>query len=313
MGRDEQWFRRFFETAADQGAAAVEEGVDDRYQWPDDVDPEIAGRYKTPAELARAKREGDAAVTRATQEAASARQELEAFRAEQETAQQQWQDPLQSQLPQIVAPEMAQRLEVMFSRDPAGAYDLAAEAAPGYGTVLQSRIFNAWFQEDPVAALQHVMTPQWSNAMDERFQSYEDALIERLGPTLAHATTQVSESAVAQARTLAPDFGAYEERINQMLDAEQGGNPALIADVMGNVTATAERLVFLRDSLWAADERQKQVAAGQAATATVADAPKARPRQATIASGSAPRPGNDEDYAAQRKSEMKGVKPRALG
>lgn len=291
--------------------AAPAEGVDERYAWPEGTDPEVAGRYKDPVELARAKREQDAAITRYSTEAAEARRELEEIRAQQaeDAANRPWQDPLAGNLPQQLDPALAGRLEMMFARDPQGAYELAAEATPGYGPELQNRVMAAWMATDPVSAMGYFLTQQITPMFDERFQSYEEQLAARLGPTLAHATTQMSDAAIATARSQAPDFGTYETRIEQMLEA----NPALIIDVMGNVAASADRLLQLRDLLWAQDERQKQLQAGLPATATAEEAPRARPRQATIGNGSAPRPsGSDEEYAALAKASMKGVKARSI-
>lgn len=321
MGRDERWFRRYFETAADQGAAPAApeptpEGADTRYAWPDGTDPEIASRYRDPVELARAKREGDAAVTRATQEAAQYRAELDQYRAEREAAEADAlanRDPLREDLHQVIPDDLARNLSQRFERDPQGAYELAVEAERLYGPDLKNRVMAAWSQVDYHGAMTYFVSNLMTPVFDERFQSYEESLAERLGPTLAHATMQMSDAAVAQARSQAPDFDQYEERIEQMVDPARGGNPALIVDVMGDVQASADRLLQLRDLLWAQDERQKQLQAGQAPTATPEDAPRARPRQATISNGSAPRPSNEQEaYAAQVKASMKGVRARTL-
>lgn len=313
MGRDERWFRRFFETAADQGAVEVPaEGVDDRYAWPEGTDPEIAGRYKDPVELARAKREQDATVTRATQEAAQYRAELDQYRAAQEAAEAEAlasRDPLREDLHQVIPDDLARNLSQRFERDPQGAYELAVESERLYGPDLKNRVMAAWAQTDYSAAMTYFVTNLISPVLDERFQSYEEQLAERIGPTLAHATTQISDGALAEARRQVPDFKDYEQRIEQMINPDLGGNPALIADTIGDVQKMSDRLVFFRDSFAAQDMRLAQIQA--AAAAGVAPPPPVSPRQATIGNGNATRPSTPaEEYAATLKASMKGVKAR---
>lgn len=304
----------FYEANDDAGAgvaapAAPQEGADDRYAWPEGTDPEIASRYRDPVELARAKREGDAAVTRATQEAAQYRAELDQYRAEREAAEADAlanRDPLREDLHQVIPDDLARNLSQRFERDPQGAYELAVEAERLYGPDLKNRVMAAWSQVDYTSAMTYFVTGLVSPIFDERFQSYEESLAEQLGSTVAFARNQMVSSALQVARTKAPDFEEkYEDRIEELILAK----PNFIADAMDDPEQMAQRLIDLRDWISAQDQRQALVDAA----ANPAPVAPARPRQATIGNGSAPRPSNEQEaYAAQIKASMKGVRARTL-
>lgn len=317
MGRDERWFRRNF-AAGDEGGTAVVEGQDGGYQWPEGTDPEIAGRFKDPVALAAAKREQDATITRLTtaqKESAAEREaeraELDELRAARDEAAQVWEDPLRTGLPNGVDEQTQNRLVAMFQHDPAGAFDLAREAAPGYGPQLQNDIMQAWLQRDPVAAMNHLLVSSVSPILDERFQSFEDQLVAQLGPTLAHSTEQMSAAAVELAYSQAPDMADYQDRIEAMILE----NPALIADAIGNTKKSSERLLQMRDLLWAQDERARVAAGAKPSEEPAKTAEKplpARARQAVIAASDATAPDLvDDDYA--KRMSLKGVRGRNRG
>lgn len=288
------------------------EGVDDRtggsgYDWGDQAETDYAKRFPGgPSEMYRSINEGTKVVTQlsaAEQRAAELEEQLAEIEAER--AAEPWRDPLES-LPADVLPEATvKRLEAVFARDPVQAWELAKEAAPGYGDVVQNMVMQAWLARDPIGAMRHFQNEMWNPVLDERFQSMEDVLAERLGPMVSHSIDEINNAAIMLSRNLAPDIGAYEDRIGQAIVA----NPALLSDVSGNVQASAERLVQMRDMLWAAEQR---VAANgkkeevDPEKVKKADLPAVRPRQAAMGRSDVEGPALVDDDYAKRMS----IKPR---
>lgn len=300
-----RWYLRADEGGG--GAPVVEEGVDDRsggaFDWGEQASEEYAKRFPGgPQEMWKAIGQGTQKITQLTQAEQRAQEleaELEEFRAQAAEREGQWEDPL-AQLPTGVDEATMAKLVAVFQTDPARAFDMAAQAAPGYGPGLQNQMFTAWLSRDPIAAMDHLVNSRISPVLDERFQSFEDQLSDRLGPTLAHSVEQMSTAAVLTSRTMAPDITQYEDRI----EAAILGNPALIADVIGNVQQSAERLVQLRDMIWAADQRAaatKQAAPpveGEGGAKKEQQQPSRRPRQSTMSRSDAEAPQLvDDDYA----------------
>lgn len=293
-----RWFRAYFRAAEDQGGAPAE-GVDDRtgggWDWGEQADQEYAKRFPGgPSDMWKSINEGTQKITQLSaseQRAAELEAELEGFRQAEEERSQQWEDPL-SQLPNGVDDATMARLVAMFQHDPAGAYDLARSATPGYGSVLENQMLGAWMAKDPAGAMRHLIGAEISPVLDERFQSFEEILDQRLGPALSHTTQEISRSMVLLSRTMAPDIGEYEGRIEAAIIA----NPALLGDVVDDAQKGAERLVQLRDMIWAADQR---AAAGKPPVEGPKPGPAARTaRQATIGRSDEPPPSRvDDDYA----------------
>lgn len=298
-----RWFRAYFRAAEDQGGAPAE-GVDDRtgggWDWGEQADQEFAKRFPAgPEAMWKAINEGTQKITTlsaAEQRAQELEAEIEELRAAEEERGQQWEDPL-SQLPNGVDEATMARLVAMFQHDPAGAYDLARSATPGYGSVLENQMLGAWMAKDPAAAMRHMIGAEISPVLDERFQSFEEILDQRLGPALSHTTQEISRSMVLLSRSMAPDIGEYEARIEAAILA----NPALIADVADDAQKGAERLLQLRDMIWAADQRAEaaKAAAGGDPKPTPTPGPAPRTtRQATLSRSDEPPPARvDDDYA----------------
>lgn len=314
MGRDERWFRRNFraDEGGEGGGTATEEGVDTSrsgFDWGEQADSEYAKRFPGgPEEMFRTINESRKVIGAHGTEKQQLEAELERLRTEREAEEEVWEDPLTSgALPSGVDPAVEARLVALFQHSPGDAYDLAQQAAPGYGPDLQNRMFVAWMNRDPVACFRHVMLGEVTPLMDERFQSFEDVLDERLGPALSHAVQQISGAGVLLSRSIAPDIKTYEPRIEEMIV----GNPALVADVTDDSQKMAERLVQLRDLLAAGDAR---IAAGKEpevepdeATKKDLPAPRANARNAVLGASDAKGPDlGTADYAERMTLKQPG-------
>jgi hypothetical protein len=257
------WLRRFlYESPADQGAG---EGIDDlsgTYDWGDSSDAEYARRFPGgPQEMWKSLNETRGTLSQRAEEANRAAEELAQYKAREAEEAETWSDPLE-QLPDEVDDAAIRRLQRVFLDDPQRAYELAVDAAPGYGTVLQSQIMQAWQQRDPIAALHYVIDQRMNPVLDERFQSMQDELADRLGPTLAHTRDQMNVMAINMSRQIQPDIEQYEPRLSAALTEA----PNLLADVQGDPAKMAQRLVQMRDILYMEDERAKR--AGEETPAT---------------------------------------------
>lgn len=276
----------------------VEEGVDGGYDWGEQADTDYAKRFPGgPSEMYRSINEGTQKITQlsaAEQRAKDLEEELEAIRAEQ--AEQPWQDPIAALPSGVVEEGTRLRLEAVFAENPAQAFKLAQDAAPGYGSALQTIVMQAWLARDPVSAMTHLLNEKLEPVLAERFQSFEEMMTERLGPTVSHSIDQMNAAAIMHSRALAPDILDFEPRIEALITAK----PGLFGDVAGDVEASAERLVQLRDMLWAADERAKANGkkTDDAAAVKKADLPPPRSRQASLGRGDIEGPALvDDDYA----------------
>lgn len=315
MGRDERWFRLHFraDEGGGGGAPAVEEGVDrggnGGYDWGDQAETDYAKRFPGgPSEMFRSINEGTQKITQlsaAEQRAADLEEQLAEIEAERDAR--PWEDPIAALPSGVIEEGTRLRLEAVFADNPAQALKLAQEASPGYGNALQTIVMQAWLARDPWAALQHVVNGFVEPVLQERFQSFEELMTERLGPTVAHSIDQMNQAAIFHSRALAPDIADYEPRIEELLT----NNPALIADVLGNVEKSADRLVQLRDLLAAADMRAAangKKTDDEAATKKVKEEP-ARPRQASMGRGDVEGPALvDDDYA--KAMSLKPRRPR---
>jgi hypothetical protein len=242
-------------------------------------------------------RSAEAELTRTKQEAAEYRRQLEQLQ-QQEQEYDEPVDPLQA-LPIGISDELYDRIVASAQHDLPGTakhiVENLEEFRRAYGPGMDEiagQLMQGWAQRDYFAATRFQREQDRAAILAELRQEQQQVV----APLTKAQTDQWVKQAHDLAGQKAPDLDEFKGQISQVVQA----NPQWLAGTYGRPDLMAERILQIRDLLWAAREREKltQAAAPQPA------APAAPPVVPSAAPAPAAPPSPADEYNERRAREI---------
>lgn len=266
--------------------APDEGGVDTGETPAEEAERLYAGKYTSPDELEKAYLESQQMGTKAAQEAAEARAQLEEFQNQPEQPAEEWFDP-RERIGSTLDQETEDLLAARIWENPQGMMEwaLRPETQQQFGPTIVARVFKTWQGNNPwdagVYQATHGANQSKAELEDLRTQFQQEQQARQQENILKSAT--LAKDMVLQNL---PDFGTYRERVVELFDIHQlRDDHPLLQTPEGQAEFTRQMYQIARGEEF--DRQQAAAAAGEEPTPAKAAGAKARTSTRSSASGNA--------------------------